>query len=204
MRPSKLRRRLSVAGAIGAASLIGLIGVGGATAGADPGTGYPSFNNGVVNQIRGTGSDTTVFMMQKIGDLYTQAGLYGCTLNGAANVGLFNQAFVSTGSNEEYYCEGTWAALQAVTSTSSNVITAVSGTFPNLGTIPGRNSDPGCERRYDVHSVGHHHHGREYSHRHPVDAERNAHRQYTGFGWSHSSGRDAVGGYVPVQLRILR
>ena len=35
------------------------------------------------NIVRGAGSDTTFFMMQQIGDLYTQAGLYGCTLIGS-------------------------------------------------------------------------------------------------------------------------
>ena len=41
----------------------------------------PHFYNGNVEQIRDTGSDTTIFMMQKIADLFTGAGLYGCTLN---------------------------------------------------------------------------------------------------------------------------
>jgi hypothetical protein len=85
------------------------MGVGISTAGAatpsDPATGYPSFNNGVVNQIRGSGSDTTFFMMQKISDLYTSAGLYGCTLNSLAGQTLFNSSFTSTGSNLNYYCQ---------------------------------------------------------------------------------------------------
>ena len=41
----------------------------------------PHFYNGNVEGIRDAGSDTTFFMMQRIGDLYTGAGLYGCTLN---------------------------------------------------------------------------------------------------------------------------
>ena len=110
MRPSNLRRRLAVAGTIGAASLIAAMGVGASVASAapvDPPGGSvpvaPSFNNGVVNGIRGTGSDTTFFMMQKIGDLYTAAGLYGCTLNGSSSV-LYNSTFTSSSSNQQYYC----------------------------------------------------------------------------------------------------
>lgn len=51
------------------------------TAGTTPGT-----HNGTEtasNIIRGAGSDTTFFMMQQLGDLYSQAGLYGCTLIGS-------------------------------------------------------------------------------------------------------------------------
>ena len=50
----------------------------------------PHFYNGNVEGIRDTGSDTTFFMMQKIGDLYTSAGLYGCTLNSATGQTLYN------------------------------------------------------------------------------------------------------------------
>ena len=66
----------------------------------------PHFYNGNVEGIRNTGSDTTFFMMQKIGDLYTGAGLYGCTLNAAAGRPLYNSGDpASTTSNEEYYCQ---------------------------------------------------------------------------------------------------
>ncbi|MHB8681848.1 MAG: hypothetical protein ACYDA2_07120 [Acidimicrobiales bacterium] len=41
----------------------------------------PRWFNGNVETIRSAGSDTTFFMVQKLGDLYEQAGLYGCTLN---------------------------------------------------------------------------------------------------------------------------
>ena len=96
-----------VAATVGVTALIASLGVGVGVAGAvpaDPATGYPSWNNGVVNGIRDTGSDTTFYMMQKIGDLYTSAGLYGCTLNAAAGQALFNAGFTSTSANEEYYC----------------------------------------------------------------------------------------------------
>ncbi len=88
MRPTRLRRRIAAAGTIGVTALIATLGLGASVAGAvpaDPPGGstpvYPSFNNGVVDGIRDTGSDTTFYMMQQIGDLYTGAGLYGCTLN---------------------------------------------------------------------------------------------------------------------------
>jgi hypothetical protein len=46
------------------------------------GTGTPG-TQAASNIIRGAGSDTTLFMMQQIGDLYSQAGLYGCQLIGS-------------------------------------------------------------------------------------------------------------------------
>jgi hypothetical protein len=107
MRPTNLRRRLGVAATVGVTALIATLGVGVGVAGAvpsDPSPGYPSWNNGVVNGIRDTGSDTTFYMMQKIGDLYTSAGLYGCTLNSAAGQTLFNSSFTATAANEEFYC----------------------------------------------------------------------------------------------------
>ena len=56
--------------------------------------------------IRDTGSDTTFFMMQKIGDLYTGAGLYGCTLNSSAGQTLYNSTDpASATTNEEYFCQ---------------------------------------------------------------------------------------------------
>jgi hypothetical protein len=57
-----------------------------------------------VESIRDTGSDTTFFMMQRIGDLYTSGGLYGCVLN-ADNASNYNSSDPSPStSNEEYYC----------------------------------------------------------------------------------------------------
>jgi hypothetical protein len=66
---------------------------------------YPAFNNGIVNAIRDTGSDTTFYMMQKIGDLYTSAGLYGCQLNTGSEASLYNSGFTSSASNASYYCQ---------------------------------------------------------------------------------------------------
>jgi hypothetical protein len=103
MRQSNLRHRIAVAGAVGVTTLIVTLGLGAGVASAvpsDPPGGstpvYPSFNNGVVNGIRNTGSDTTFYMMQKIADLYTSAGLYGCTLNSAGGQALYNSGIVNT------------------------------------------------------------------------------------------------------------
>src|ERR1700722_6503964 len=69
-------------------------GVASASTPADPPGGAaplaPHFYNGNVEAIRGAGSDTTVFVMQKISDLFTGAGLYGCTLNTGSGVTLYN------------------------------------------------------------------------------------------------------------------
>ena len=66
----------------------------------------PHFYNGNVEGIRDTGSDTTFFMMQKIGDLYTGAGLYGCTLNSSAGQTLYNSSDpASATTNDEYFCQ---------------------------------------------------------------------------------------------------
>jgi hypothetical protein len=73
---------------------------------ADPLPGYPNFLNGKVNAIRNAGSDTTLFAMQKIDDLYTSAGLYGCTLNAGGEATLYNTTFLpSTTGNAGYYCQ---------------------------------------------------------------------------------------------------
>ena len=67
----------------------------------------PHFFNGNVEGIRSAGSDTTLFLLQKIGDLYTGAGLYGCTLNSAAGQTLYNTSDpASTTSNEEFCRSG--------------------------------------------------------------------------------------------------
>ncbi len=112
MKPMNLRRRLAVAGSVGVTTLIATLGLGAGIAAAvpaDPPGGatpvYPSFDNGVVSGIRDTGSDTTFFMMQKIGDLYTSAGLYGCTLNVGTELTLYNTGFTSAPGNAQYYCQ---------------------------------------------------------------------------------------------------
>ena len=89
---SRLRSHLARAAAIGFAGLTASLVVGAGVASAatppDPTGGAnpvaPHFYNGNVEGIRDSGSDTTFFMMQRIGDLYTGAGLYGCTLNSSA------------------------------------------------------------------------------------------------------------------------
>jgi hypothetical protein len=101
-----------------------LIGSGVAYAGvpADPPGGatpvYPQWNNGVVNADRDSGSDTTFFVMQSIADLYTSAGLYGCTLNNGAGQTLYNTDFTATASDEGYYCQANQNI--ATTDTSDN------------------------------------------------------------------------------------
>jgi hypothetical protein len=65
----------------------------------------PHFYNGNVEGIRSTGSDTTLSIMQNIDDLYTGAGLYGCTLNSAGGQPLYNSSDPpSSTSNAEDYC----------------------------------------------------------------------------------------------------
>lgn len=97
-------------------SLLALVGVflltGAASAStpADPPGGAtpvaPHFYNGNVEGIRNAGSDTTFFMMQKIGDHYTGAGLYGCTLNSSAGQTLYNSSDpASATTNEEFFCQ---------------------------------------------------------------------------------------------------
>ena len=110
------KRKLSMvrAAAVGAAALSATLIVGGGVASAsipsDPPGGAtpvpPHFYNGNVEGIRDTGSDTTFFMMQKIGDLYTGAGLYGCTLNTSAGQTLYNSSDpASSTTNEEFFCQ---------------------------------------------------------------------------------------------------
>ena len=110
----KLRHRMAGAASIAIVASAGALMIGGGLASASPpadppgGTTpvYPHFNNGNVEGIRDTGSDTTFFMVQKIGDLYTSAGLYGCTLNAAATgETLYNSSDTLSGTDEEYYCQ---------------------------------------------------------------------------------------------------
>ena len=66
----------------------------------------PHFYNGNAEAIRESGSDTTFFVMQRISDLYTGAGLYGCTLNNSAGQTLYNTSDpASSTSNEEFFCQ---------------------------------------------------------------------------------------------------
>ena len=94
-------------------ALLGVLtgsGVASASAPADPPGGAvplaPHFYNGNVEGIRAAGSDTTLFLMQRIGDLYSGAGLYGCSLNSSAGQTLYNTSDpASTTSNEEFFCQ---------------------------------------------------------------------------------------------------
>ncbi len=76
----KYIRRLATAGALaGAAVAVSLVGAGAASATTPAAS--PAWITGTVQTDRGSGSDTTFFLMQKISDLYNQAGLYGCALS---------------------------------------------------------------------------------------------------------------------------
>jgi len=66
---------------------------------------YPSFDNGSVRGVRDTGSETTLGVTQTIGDLYTAAGLFGCTLNAGTEPSLYNATVTSAKSNAEGYCQ---------------------------------------------------------------------------------------------------
>jgi hypothetical protein len=110
----RLRSHLARAAAIGFAGVTASLMVGAGvvsaatppdpTGGANPVA--PHFYNGNVEGIRDTGSDTTFFLMQRIGDLYTGAGLYGCTLAAGAGQTLYNSSDpTSSTSNEEFFCE---------------------------------------------------------------------------------------------------
>jgi hypothetical protein len=109
----KLRGHMARAAAVGFAGLTAslLVGAGVASATpADPTGGAtpvaPHFYNGNVEGIRDSGSDTTFFMMQKLGDLYTGAGLYGCTLNISAGQTLYNSSDpASATTNLSFFCQ---------------------------------------------------------------------------------------------------
>jgi hypothetical protein len=84
MNTTKLRKGMTGAALAGSAALAAALTLGTGIAGAnpaDPAAGAPHFYIQQASaQIRGTGSDTTIFLMQKISDIYTAAGLYGCSL----------------------------------------------------------------------------------------------------------------------------
>jgi hypothetical protein len=124
---SRLRSHLARAAAIGFAGLTASLVVGAGVAAAatppDPTGGAnpvaPHFYNGNVEGIRDSGSDTTFFMMQRIGDTYTGAGLYGCTLNSSAGQTLYNSSDpASTTANEEFFCAS--GANTSTTDTNDN------------------------------------------------------------------------------------
>ncbi len=109
----KLRNRLAGAASLAVAAAAVTMTLGAGTAFAAPGDPAggatpvaPHFYNGNDETIRNVGSDTTFFLMQKISDLYTGAGLYGCTLNNAAGQTLYNTSDpVATATNEQFFCQ---------------------------------------------------------------------------------------------------
>jgi hypothetical protein len=112
MRTHKLRYRLAGAASVGAAALAATLMFGGVAQAATPSDPVggatpvaPHFYNGNVEAIRDSGSDTTFFLMQKLGDLYTGAGLYGCTLDSSVGQTLFNSSDPAvTATNQEGAC----------------------------------------------------------------------------------------------------
>ena len=141
MRTSSLRRRLAAATTIGAAALMATVGISGVASAAtpsDPAGGatpaYPLFYNGNVSGIRDSGSDTTFFVMQKLGDLYTGAGLYGCTLNSAAGQTVFNwSAPLTAVANQQSTCQGSWLQENVVfTSGQATITLGAGGNFPAI------------------------------------------------------------------------
>jgi hypothetical protein len=99
----------------------------------------PHFYNGNAEGIRDTGSDTTFFMMQKIGDLYTGAGLYGCTLNSSAGQTLYNSSDpAATTTNESFFCQS--GQNVATTDVNDNWDrTEITGGVDNVGSGAGQN-----------------------------------------------------------------
>jgi hypothetical protein len=67
----------------------------------------PHFYNGNVEAIRGAGSDTTTFffLMLRIGDLFTGAGLCGCTLNADTGANYNTSDPAPTTANEQFFCQ---------------------------------------------------------------------------------------------------
>lgn len=99
------RRRMVGAATVGAAALVVAGTLGAGVAGAAPSAGAPHFNTpNASEQIRGSGSDTTIFMMQKISDIYTAAGLYGCQLVSGAGQNLFGGG-TSAAGDTNFKCQ---------------------------------------------------------------------------------------------------
>jgi hypothetical protein len=77
----KRLRRVVTAGSFAAATVTTALLIGVGPVSATTPASSPSWITGNVQTDRGSGSDTTFFLMQKISDLYNQAALYGCVLN---------------------------------------------------------------------------------------------------------------------------
>src|ERR1700722_136846 len=103
MRHRKLRNRFAAA-----ASTIVVAVTAAATLGAGPASANPPSPTlgasphwfvAKPEQIRDAGSDPTFFLMQRLSDLYMQAGLYGCQLN-AATTPNNNACLTETGGTD--------------------------------------------------------------------------------------------------------
>ena len=110
MKLRKLRTHVAVASSLGAVALAATMVLGGGVASATvppaPTAGvYPTWipaDFSVSHIIRSSGSDTTFPMMQVLGDLYTGAGLNGCTLN-STNTNCNTAANVDTTDTVDNY-----------------------------------------------------------------------------------------------------
>jgi hypothetical protein len=110
----KLRRYAARAVAVGSVAVTAALTIGAGVASAapsDPVGGAnpvaPHFYNGNVEAIRGSGSDTTFFLMQRVSDLFTGAGLYGCTLNADTGANYNTSDPAPSTANEQFFCQVT-------------------------------------------------------------------------------------------------
>ena len=146
MHKHKLRSHVARAAGFGTVVITAALVVGAGVASAappDPQGGAvpvaPHFYNGNPTAIRDAGSDTTFFIMQKIADLYTGAGLYGCSLNTSAGQTLFNSSDpASSSSNVNFFCQS--GANIATTDVNDNWDrTEVAGGTDLIGSGGGQN-----------------------------------------------------------------
>jgi len=132
--------RVAVAGA---AAMVAALTVGGGIAGAvgtgsaavdAPSAGAPHYNQNPASEIiRGSGSDTTFFVMQKISDIYNAAGLYGCTLTaGGTGETLFDGTATSGSEPANHDCQA--AATRSPSTRAAP--TSRPPTRPTTGTAP--------------------------------------------------------------------
>jgi hypothetical protein len=108
----RLRRYAARAAAVGSVAVTAALTIGAGVASAapsDPVGGAtpvaPHFYNGNVEAIRGSGSDTTFFLMQRVSDLFTGAGLYGCTLNADTGANYNTSDPAPSTANEQFFCQ---------------------------------------------------------------------------------------------------
>jgi hypothetical protein len=105
------------------------------TGGANPVA--PHFYNGNVEQIRGAGSDTTFFLMQRVSDLFTGAGLYGCTLN-ADNATNYNTSDPAPSTSNEFFFCAANANLDTTDVNDNWDRTEVTQGVDDIGSTPGQ------------------------------------------------------------------